>query len=227
MAKDKQAARAKAKRRAAKTKEEHQAAERLLHDVHEEQKKRGIKPTKVSGMELLRMYNKSARDATVKAIMYGVVAGMIYLHEECGYGKERLLKFAEKCKEIITVIGTNERSVKQLIDDLAYENIDVYEFSKLVKNDMCQTVGKLRQSELGMIYEKIIVGVVAVLYTLYHYYGWRKKRIAKVGVHMAETLNSNFQNDNMTDMIWHLYGTTGVKVELDGQIKIDERSKDK
>ena len=39
MAKDKQAARAKAKRRAAKIKEEHQAAERLLHDVHEEQKK--------------------------------------------------------------------------------------------------------------------------------------------------------------------------------------------
>ena len=38
MAKDKQAARAKAKRRAAKIKEEHQAAERLLHDVHEEQK---------------------------------------------------------------------------------------------------------------------------------------------------------------------------------------------
>ena len=225
MAKNKRAARAKAKRRAAKIKEEHQAAERLLHDVHEEQKKRGIKPTKVSGTELLRMYNKSARDATIQAIMYGVVAGMIYLHEECGYGKERLLKFVEKCKEIITVIGTNERSVKQLIDDLAYENIDVYEFSKLVKNDMCHTVGKLRQSELGMIYEKIIGGIVAVLYTLYHYYGWRKKRIEKVGTHMAETLNSNFQNDNITDMIWHLYGATGVKVELDGQIKIDERSK--
>ena len=78
-----------------------------------------------------------------------------------------------------------------------------------------------------MIYEKIIGGIVAVLYTLYHYYGWRKKRIEKVGVHMAETLNSNFQNDNITDMIWHLYGATGVKVELDGQIKIDERSKDK
>lgn len=221
MAKNKRAARAKAKRRIAKAKEEHQAAERLLHEVHEEQKRRGIKPTKVSGMELLRIYNKSARDAAIQAIMYGVVAGMIYLHEECGYGKKRLLRFIGRYHRIIISISANERTVEQLIEDLQYENIDVYEFLKLVKNDICRSGGKLRQSELGMVYEKIIGGIVAVMYTLYHYYGWRKKRIEKVGMHMAETLNYIFSVDGVKLMVDGLYRATGVKVELDGQIKID------
>lgn len=222
MAKNKRAARAKAKRRIAKAKEEHQAAERLLHDVHEEQKKRGIKPTKVSGMELLRMYNKSARDATIQAIMYGVVAGMIYLHEECGYGKKRLLRFIGRYHRIIISISANERTVEQLIEDLQYENIDVYEFLKLVCGEICHYASEIRRVELRMIYDKIIVGIVALLYTLYHYYGCRKKRIEKVGKHMAETLNYMFIVDGVKLMIDGLYRATGVKVELDGRIKIDE-----
>lgn len=224
MAKDKQAARAKAKRRAAKTKEEHQAAERLLHDVHEEQKKRGIKPTKVSGMELLRMYNKSARDATIQAIMYSVVAGMIYLHEEYGYGKKRLLRFIGRYHRIIISISANERTVEQLIEDLQYENIDVYEFLKLVCGEICLNAPEIRRVGLRMIYDKIIGGIVAVLYTLYHYYGWRKKRIEKAGKHMAETLNYMFIVDGVKLMIDGLYRATGVKVELDGRIKIDEET---
>ena len=51
--------------------------------------------------------------------------------------------------------------------------------------------------------------------------GWRKKRIEKVGMHMAETLNYIFSVDGVKLMVDGLYRATGVKVELDGQIKID------
>ena len=40
-------------------------------------------------------------------------------------------------------------------------------------------------------------------------------------MHMAETLNYIFSVDGVKLMVDGLYRATGVKVELDGQIKID------
>lgn len=72
--KDKQAERRKRKRREAAMQTERQNAATLYAQYEAERKRLGLPKVPVKPDELMRLYRKTERDATVQAIMYGVIA---------------------------------------------------------------------------------------------------------------------------------------------------------
>lgn len=93
--KDKQAERRKRKRREAAMRTERQNAATLYAQYEAERKRLGLPKVPVKPDELMQMYRKTERDATVQAIMYGVIAGMYHLHHYYNWGRKKTCRAAQ------------------------------------------------------------------------------------------------------------------------------------
>lgn len=220
--KDKQAERRKRKRREAAMQAERQNAATLYAQYEAERKRLGLPKVPVKPDELMRMYRKTERDATVQAIMYGVIAGMYHLYDYYRWGKTRQLRFTGCCQRIITTIGTDERPVRRLIEDLMYDKIDLRNYANRVRCDPTPLVSKERVTELKLIHEKIMGALVVPVYVLHHYYNWGRKKTCRAAQAVKETLTNMLMYDRVDEYIKTLYDRTGVKADLEGRIMIDE-----
>ena len=221
MAKDKYAARQKAKRKALKQQLRTQQAHELLEAVHEEQRRLGLPiTTNVSPEKLLKTYVENVREVTVNSIMYCVAVTVQYLYEVERFNKDELLDFTAKCNNITIAVGTDDRSVSKFIEDLQYADIDVSKYVNLIKCNVAAYIKRLRSIELRMIHDKIIGGITIVLFTMYNYFGWDDVRIDGLGMYIADKLSYILSNDSIDEFIDNLYDKTKILVSLDGKIQI-------
>ena len=220
--KDKQAERRKRKRREAAMQAERQNAATLYAQYEAERKRLGLPKVPVKPDELMRMYRKTERDATVQAIMYGVIAGMYHLYDCYRWGKTRQLRFTGCCQMIITTIGTDERPVRRLIEDLMYDRIDLWDYANRVRCEPTPLVSKERVTELKLIHEKIMGALVVPVYVLHHYYNWGRKKTCRAAQAIQYALEEMLSYDCVNRYIRAIYKRTGVKADLEGRIMIDE-----
>lgn len=221
MAKDKYAAKRKAKRNALKQQLRNQQALELLEAVHEEQRKLGLPiTTNVSPEQLLKTYIENSREITVNSIMYCVAVTMQYLHEVEKFSQEQLLDFTSKCNNITIAVGTDDRSVSKLIEDLQYADVDVRKYVNLVECHVAAHIKRMRNIELRMIHDKIIGGITIVLFTMYNYFGWCNRCIDRMGIYITDKLSHILSIDGIDEFITDLYKETKILVSLDGKIQI-------
>ena len=220
--KDKQAERRKQKRRLERMKEERQWSAELYESYEAERKRLGRPKVPIKPEKLMRMYNKTVKDAVVQAIMYGVIAAMSHLHDRYRWNRVRLLRFTNYCHNIIAAIGTDERPIKRLIEDLQYDGIDPWVYVSRVEGNPVPMIKRERATELRLIHEKIIGGVVVPLYTLRHYYRFGAKRMSRAAKAIQWDLTEMLTYDRAEEYINRIYNATGVKLVLDGRIMIDE-----
>lgn len=232
--KDKQAERRKRKRREATMQAERQNAASLYAQYEAERKRLGLPKVPVKPDELMRMYRQSDKQSEPHIIMYGLIAAMIYLYEKHGYEQERLLKFSGQCNHILNALACEDRTAQQLMDELKVDtDIDVYIFADKVryskgfiwnrkKVKFARAIERMRKSELTLIQEKALCGLTIPLYVLQHYYDFKFEDLRKTATEMAHTMRDMIAFDSINAYIDKLYYSTGVKVELDGRIMIDE-----
>ena len=221
MAKDKYAAKRKARRNILKQQLRNQQAHELLAAVHEEQRKLGLPiTTDVPAEKLLKAYIENSREVAVNSIMYCVAVTMRYLYEVERFNQEQLLDFTAKCNNITIAVGTDDRPISKLIEDLQYADVDVCKYVSLVKCDVVAHIKRIRNIELRMIYDKIIGGITIVLFTMYNYFGWCNKCIDRMGVYITDKLSYILSVDGIDEFITNLYDETKILVSLDGKIQI-------
>ena len=220
--KDKQAERRKRTPPGGAVQTERRNAASLDAQYETGRKRLGLPKVPVKPEELMRMYRKTERDATVQATMYGVIAGMYHLYDYYRWGKTRQLRFTGYCQMIITTIGTDERPVRRLIEDLMYDKIDLWNYANRVRCDPTPLVSKGRVTEVKLIHEKIMGALVVPVYVLHHYYNWGRKKTCRAAQAIQYALEEMLSYDCVDRYIHTIYDRTGVKADLEGRIMIDE-----
>ena len=224
--KNRRAAREKAKRREIKLQERRETAEFVFNEVQRIRKERGLTPATDPPEVMLRKYQASVLDATVHACMYSIIVTMICLSEKYGFDTDPLIRFAQYCENILMAIGTQERSAKRFAEDIEYIGVDVQGHLKSAKCQPHIDLPRKRRNELGSIHDKLLGGIVTVLYVMYYNFSWTADQINELGTDVSAMLTTVMSNDSINEYIDRLYKDTSLTADLEGNILTeDERRK--
>ena len=219
MAKDKRAAELKKKRQRERQAERDDEIKRVVDGLKEYEKKHGIH-RKISKDTTYRIYNQLNREIIVEAIMNSLISTMYCLNVYCGFGQERLFEYSRKVQRIITAIGQQTRSIKQLEGEIICETgVDI----KALFDGYTAYGGKKQHSEAKMraavVMNSIPNGIIMCLYVLYFDYGWKHTRMARIADWVKDTAIKNVENVTITDLIGHIKQKCRLNVRQDGNIE--------
>lgn len=210
----------KAVRRKEKEDDRKKEVDRVYNDMISFAEKKGGKIT--AGKEFVyRRHKELEREIMVKTILDSLTAVMYSLHTLFGFGHERLFKMSGRLKRILNAIGSGERSMDKLNDEIKMEvGIDI-------KNELFAGYkpfeGNVPKKETEQMAAAVVSsgasGFIPCLYVVYFYFGFKNKRLKRLAVNAKEVFIKNVESRNMDRLRAELVIKCRLKITGDGKVK--------
>lgn len=215
MAKDKMAARAKAKRAAAKRAVKESEKKRIVNAFYDHCKKRGVKNKSWSREKILQVHHEVEVELEKEANMICVISTLYSMNKLFGYGAVRLYKLGMEITNRITNAYSGERTAYQFADELV-EDCDL----DIKARFMDRPKFKIRSEHSERVFafwSKVPVILNIAMYAVYTGCGFKKQRMNKLCDYAADVVKNIIHNENTDHYIDEL-AKIGFNITKKGKI---------
>ena len=215
--KNKQAERAKKKRRAQRMDEKRKQEDKIYDAFMNAAEGKNIKPYKKR--DVIRAYRKLEVETGIQAIVYGITAELYVLHMVYGFGEKRLLRHAHSIYKYISVVGEDLRSNPQMAEEMRLDaEFDVYSLFDGYEPYDGKKVDKREVARVVAMTDKIITLMPMIMYPLYYEECWKSKRMNRIGIEIRDVLIDMLEKNNIGELRDCLKKECKIKVGDKGDI---------
>lgn len=226
---DKQRAKLKAKRREARQKEKQQIVDNFKQDLV----KQGVKLRPgTSDEDILRAHKRVEEGMFKDAIGISIISMVMALHSKYQWGNNKIWELVPKISRITSAIGSETRSLTQLIDEFTsatkidYADILQSRF-EAVKAERNIEITSDAQAELiaGVLYRLQFISIIPI-YVMYFYYEWGniklKNLITATSDYIVDVLlgsiSKDFEFEHLQSYIAELNKSCGLEFNRFGTV---------
>lgn len=217
--KDKTAKRLKEKRRALRQAERDREVQAIVDNLNSHTKEHGIKK-KYKNADVYRICKQLSYELTVETTMYCLLVTMYRLHCEYGWGRIRLMRYADRVHRILVAVGNDERSIDKLMEEVNDETgIDIMAVFNGYKpfGGVKQTDEK--KQRMVCVLERVPVWLTVCMYVLYYYYGYKHKRISRMVDNVKAELIPAIEGGTVMQYIDRIREECRLDIQMNGIIQ--------
>ncbi len=219
--KNKQASRAKKKRRLQKEAERKQRRDEIVEKIQKTAKKHGLK-NKYKKEELWRAFNEMDKKMIVLSIVYTIISVSYCLRKIDGWGQTRIIKYIQATQKYITIVGQNNRNIPALKEELKIDaGIDCDALFKDYQPFAGQKVGYEKFAEGQVLFQKIEYIFPMVIYSLYFDSGWKQKRMNRLSDLLKDVIIGVIERNEIDTIKTKLYNECKIKFCDDGRVYVE------
>lgn len=158
-----------------------------------------------------------------KSRIYCLYTTMYCLHKLYGWSRDRLIKYCNEVLWIIQAVVNGDRTIEKLADELLVEvKLDIPAMFKEETGTFNKDVSEKRM-ETDVVLAEMPCDMIVCIYAIYHYRGFREKRIKRIAEAVRKEVEDALMNDRLPEIQAHLR-KCGIKAGNDFKIEVIEKA---